>query len=169
MENQRDKSSNQQPEKSLLGGKLTGIIIAGILLAIGLLFGSKWHGTSLEPIEYVVYLSAYVLVGYEVLSTAFRNILRGSVFDENFLMALATIGAIAIHQLSEAVGVMLFYSVGEYIQARAVDRSRRSIQDLMDIRPDYANLINQLDVVKVDPEDVQIGQHIMVRRSCYGN
>ena len=163
VENQRDKSSNQQPEKSLLGGKLTGIIIAGILLAIGLLFGSKWHGTSLEPIEYVVYLSAYVLVGYEVLSTAFRNILRGSVFDENFLMAIATIGAITIHQLSEAVGVMLFYSVGEYIQARAIDRSRRSIQDLMDIRPDYANLINQLDVVKVDPEDVEIGQHIMVR------
>ncbi|MCL4439807.1 MAG: cadmium-translocating P-type ATPase, partial [Firmicutes bacterium] len=104
-----------------------------------------------------------VLVGYEVLSAALRNILRGSVFDENFLMALATIGAITIHQLSEAVGVMLFYSVGEYIQARAVDRSRRSIQDLMDIRPDYANLISQLDVVKVDPEDVQIGQNIMVR------
>ncbi|WP_425803215.1 heavy metal translocating P-type ATPase [Desulfitobacterium sp. Sab5] len=163
VENQKDKSSNQEPEKSLLGGKLIGIIIAGILLAIGLVFGSKWHGTSLEPVEYVVYLSAYVLVGYEVLSTAFRNILRGSVFDENFLMAIATIGAIAIHQLSEAVGVMLFYSVGEYIQARAVDRSRRSIQDLMDIRPDYANLINQLDVVKVDPEKVQIGQHIMVR------
>ncbi len=163
VENQRDKSSDQKPEESLLGGKLMGIIIAGILLAIGLIFGSKLHGTSLEPIEYVVYLSAYVLVGYEVLSAALRNILRGSVFDENFLMALATIGAITIHQLSEAVGVMLFYSVGEYIQARAVDRSRRSIQDLMDIRPDYANLISQLDVVKVDPEDVQIGQNIMVR------
>lgn len=163
VEKQSNKSSSEEPKKSLLNNKLIPIIIAGILLAVGLVFGDQWHNTALKPLEYIVYLSAYVLVGYEVLQTALRNIIRGSVFDENFLMALATVGAIAIHQLSEAVGVMLFYSVGEYIQARAVDRSRRSIADLMDIRPDYANLMNQLDVIKVDPEDVQIGQQIMVR------
>ncbi|AFM41593.1 heavy metal-translocating P-type ATPase, Cd/Co/Hg/Pb/Zn-transporting [Desulfosporosinus acidiphilus SJ4] len=163
VENPKDQNSNQKSEGSTVGGKLMRIIVAGILLAIGLIYSSQWHDTSWEFIEYAVFLSAYGLVGYDVLRTAFRNILRGSVFDENFLMVLATIGAISIHQLSEAVGVMLFYSVGEYIQARAVDRSRQSIEALMDIRPDYANIINQLDVVKVDPEDVQIGQCILIR------
>jgi len=108
-------------------------------------------------------MGAYLLVGYEVLEKAFKNILRGAVFDENFLMALATIGAIAIQELPEAVGVMLFYSVGEYIQDRAVDRSRHSIQALLNIRPDYANLIQQLNVIKVDPEEVEVGQQIVVR------
>jgi len=102
-------------------------------------------------------------VGYEVIKQALRNIIRGSVFDENFLMSIATIGAIAIHQLPEAVGVMLFYSVGEYFQDRAVNRSRTSIQALLDIRPDYANLIVQSEIQKVDPEDVMIGQNILVR------
>lgn len=162
IEKKKDKA-NQEPERSPLGGKLTSIILAGVLFAVGLVFASRWHGTSLEAFEYLVYLMAYVLVGHEVLGKALRNILRGAVFDENFLMALATIGAIAIHQLPEAVGVMLFYSIGEYIENRAVNRSRRSIQALLDIRPDYANLMNQLDVVKVDPEDVQVGQQIMVR------
>lgn len=139
------------------------ILLAGVLLIIGLIWGSRWQGTSLGILEYLVYLGAYVLVGYEVLEKAFKNILRGAVFDENFLMALATIGAIAIHELPEAVGVMLFYSVGEYIEDRAVDRSRHSIQALLDIRPDYANLIHQLSVVRVDPEEVKVGQQVVVR------
>ncbi|HWQ43305.1 MAG TPA: heavy metal translocating P-type ATPase, partial [Desulfosporosinus sp.] len=104
-----------------------------------------------------------IIVGYEVLYIALRNMIKGALFDENFLMSLATIGAIAIHQLPEAVGVMLFYTVGEYIQDLAVNRSRHSIQALMNIRPDYANLIHQLDVQKVEPEDVRVGQHILVR------
>ncbi|BAE86420.1 heavy metal translocating P-type ATPase [Desulfitobacterium hafniense] len=143
--------------------KLTTILIAGVLLAVGLIFGSRWHNTSFEVLEYFVFLTAYVLVGREVIEKAFRNILRGSVFDENFLMVLATIGAIAIHELPEAVGVMLFYSVGEYFEDRAVNRSRRSIQAVLNIRPDYANLVNQLDVKKVDPEEVHIGQVILIR------
>lgn len=143
--------------------QLTSILLAGVLFAIGFIFGSRWHNTSLEVLEYLVYLLAYVLVGRKVLEKAARNILRGAVFDENFLMALATMGAIAIHQLPEAVGVMLFYSVGEYFEYRAVNRSRHSIQALLNIRPDYANLLDQLNVTKVDPEDVQVGQHILVR------
>lgn len=139
------------------------IILAGILLVIGLIWGPRWHGTSFEVLEYLVFLGAYVLVGYEVLEKAFKNILRGAIFDENFLMAIATMGAIAIHELPEAVGVMLFYSVGEYIQDKAVDRSRHSIQALLNIRPDYANLIQQLNVIKVDPEEVEVGQQIVVR------
>lgn len=143
--------------------QLLAILVAGVLLAIGLIFGSHWHNTHLEALEYLVYLGAYVLVGYEVLAKAIRNISRGAIFDENFLMALATIGAIAIHQLPEAVGVMLFYSVGEYVEDRAANRSRHSIQALVNIRPDYANLIYQLDVRKVDPEEVQVGQQILIR------
>jgi len=138
------------------------MLIAGSLLAIGLLFPIL--GLNLSwVLESSIFLIAYVLVGYEVLYTALRNISKGALFDENFLMSLGTIGAIAINQLPEAVGVMLFYTVGEYIQDLAVNRSRHSIQALMDIRPDYANLVHQLDVLKVAPEDVQVGQLILVR------
>ncbi|SHN87086.1 heavy metal translocating P-type ATPase [Desulfitobacterium chlororespirans] len=143
--------------------KLLKIFIAGIFLIIGLIFGSRWHNTSLEVLEYLVFLLAYGLVGYEVLAKAFRNIMRGSVFDENFLMSIATLGAIAIHELPEAVGVMLFYAVGEYFEDRAVNRSRRSIQAVLNIRPDYANLVNGLETKKVDPDDVHIGQLILIR------
>ena len=165
IERSKSKSpvENEEKEAKETRQKLTTILIAGILFAIGLIFGSKWHNTSFEILEYLVYLAAYLLVGREVLEKAFRNIIRGSIFDENFLMALATIGAIAIHELPEAVGVMLFYSVGEYFEDRAVNRSRRSIQAVLNIRPDYANLVNQLDVKKVDPEEVHIGQQILIR------
>ena len=152
-----------EPEKNWLNREVPRIILAAVLLVIGLGFSQRWQGAMGEVAGYAVYLVAYALVGYEVLSKAARNIVRGAVLDENFLMALATVGAIAIHQLSEAVGVMLFYSIGEYIQDRAVERSRHSIQALLNIRPDYANLIQQLDVIKVDPEDVQVGQLILVR------
>jgi len=138
------------------------VLVASTLLAIGLV--SSLLGLNFSWVmEYLIYLTAYFLVGYEVLYTALRNMFKGALFDENFLMALATVGAIVIHQLPEAVGVMLFYSVGEYIQDLAVNRSRHSIKALMDIRPDYANLIYQLDVLKVAPEDVQVGQLILVR------
>ncbi|MDA8222868.1 heavy metal translocating P-type ATPase [Desulfosporosinus sp.] len=153
-----------QEEESSADGRWQKIrmVVASILLAVGLLlpilgFDLFW------VFEYVIFLTAYVLVGYEVLYTALRNITKGALFDENFLMSIGTIGAIAINQLPEAVGVMLFYTVGEYIQDLAVNRSRHSIQALMDIRPDYANLVHQLEVLKVAPEDVQVGQTILVR------
>ncbi|NLU09667.1 MAG: cadmium-translocating P-type ATPase, partial [Tepidanaerobacter acetatoxydans] len=97
------------------------------------------------------------------VQTAFRNIVRGQVFDENFLMTVATLGAFILHQLPEAVGVMLFYSIGEYFQALAVQRSRRSIADLMDIRPDYANFLINDEISQVAPETVNIGETIVVR------
>ncbi|WP_434510277.1 heavy metal translocating P-type ATPase [Desulfitobacterium sp. AusDCA] len=142
---------------------LIRIAVAAVLFIIGLIFTPKWQNSTYYLLEYLVYLSAYSLVGYKVLAKAIQNILHGAVFDENFLMSIATIGAIGIHQLPEAVGVMLFYSVGEYFEDRAVDRSRHSIQALLDIRPDSANLLYQLQVIRVDPEDVQVGQSIVVR------
>ncbi|SHI84790.1 heavy metal translocating P-type ATPase [Desulfosporosinus lacus] len=160
--NQLGKSLQQEESSADGQWQKIRMVVASVLLAIGLLlpilgFNLFW------VLEYAIFLTAYVLVGYEVLYTALRNITKGALFDENFLMSIGTIGAIAINQLPEAVGVMLFYTVGEYIQDLAVNRSRHSIQALMDIRPDYANLVHQLEVLKVAPEDVQVGQTILVR------
>ncbi len=156
------KDIKQQEHSEDTRWKKIRMLVAGSLLSLGLLLNLLGQNPS-WILEYALYLTAYILVGYEVLYRAMRNMFRGALFDENFLMSLATIGAIAINQLPEAVGVMLFYTVGEYIQDLAVNRSRNSIQALMNIRPDYANLIDQLDVLKVEPEDVQVGQLILVR------
>jgi Cd2+/Zn2+-exporting ATPase len=139
------------------------IVTAGLLLAAGFLFNQQLHRTAYAWAEYAVLLAAYFLVGGPVVWTALRNLVRGQVFDENFLMSVATIGAIAIHQLSEAVAVMLFYTVGEYLQQRAVNRSRRSITALLDIRPDYANLKMNGETRQVRPEEVAVGQLIIVK------
>ena len=114
-------------------------------------------------VELGMYLAAYLLVGGEVLLKSIRNIARGQVFDENFLMSLATIGAFAIGEYSEGVAVMLFYQVGELFQNIAVNRSRSSIKALMDIRPDYANLISEGQLVQVSPEAVTVGSKVIVK------
>ena len=104
-----------------------------------------------------------MLVGFEVLKKAFSNLLKGHVFDENFLMSVATLGAFGIGELEEAVAVMLFYQVGEFFQSYAVDKSRKSVAALMDIRPDYANVYRNGEIVKVNPDDVNIGEMILVK------
>ena len=111
----------------------------------------------------LIFLVAYLLVGSDVLYKALRNITKGRIFDENFLMSVATIGAIAIGELSEAVGVMLFYKIGEYLQELAVGKSRKSISELMQIRPDMANLKVGNTIKVVNPEDVNIGNYIIVK------
>ena len=116
-----------------------------------------------KSVEFLLFLISYLLVGGEVLLIAIKNILRGQVFDENFLMALATVGAFSIGQFSEGVGVMLFYRVGEFFQDMAINKSRKSISALMDIRPDYANKKLKDEIVKVDPEEVHIGDIIIVK------
>jgi Cd2+/Zn2+-exporting ATPase len=113
--------------------------------------------------ELVLYLTAYLFAGGEIVFEAGKNILKGQVFDENFLMGIATIGALAIGEYPEAVAVMLFYQVGEAFQRLAVNRSRKSITSLMDIRPDYANLKKGDEIVRVAPEDVAVGELIVVR------
>ncbi|MEW6447098.1 MAG: heavy metal translocating P-type ATPase [Bacillota bacterium] len=151
----------EQPRKEQR--RLPAIVAAGILLATGLLFNRALHGTPYAWTEYLVLLSAYLWVGGQVLRKALKNLVHGRVFDENFLMSVATTGAIAIHQLPEAVAVMLFYAVGEYFQDLAVGRSRRSITALLEIRPDYANLKADGETRKVKPEEVKVGQVILVR------
>ena len=111
----------------------------------------------------LAFLVPYVWIGWDVLWKAARNIAHGQVFDENFLMALATVGALATEEYSEAVFVMLFYQVGELFQSYAVGRSRQSISKLLEIRPDYANLEKGADLERVDPEEVQIGDVIVIK------
>ncbi|HEY8391113.1 MAG TPA: heavy metal translocating P-type ATPase [Capillibacterium sp.] len=137
--------------------------VSGLLFLIGFLFHDQLHQTPHSWLEYAVLLTAYFLVGWPVIWKAVRNLLRGELFDENFLMTVATAGAIAIHQLPEAVGVMLFYAVGEYFQDQAVDRSRRSIKALLDIQPDYAHLKENGTTRKVRPQEVAVGELIVVK------
>jgi len=110
-----------------------------------------------------LYIGAYLLLGSAVLFRALKGITRGNFFDENFLMSIATIGALAIGEYPEAVAVMLFYQIGELFQSMAVDKSKRSITELMDIRPDFANLKTTVGLIKVDPNNVQIGDYIVVK------
>lgn len=122
-----------------------------------LLFGEK------SPVWPALYLIPYFLIGWDIIYRALRNIRNGQVFDENFLMALATVGAFAVQQYSEAVAVMLFYQVGELFQNYAVNRSRQSISDLMDICPEYANIEEDGQLKQVDPDDVSVGDIIVIK------
>lgn len=143
--------------------ELPPVLVVVILFVLGLIFEEPLHNTPYHIGEYAVFIPAYLISGWSVLKTAGRNILRGQVFDENFLMTIATLGAIAIHKIPEAVGVMLFYQVGELFQAAAVSRSRRSIQSLLEIRPDTANLKTSNGIQTVVPESVQVGDLILVK------
>ena len=138
--------------------KLYKIIISAILFIIALVvpFQNIW-------INRAIYLISYIIVGFEILKKAVRNIKRGKVFDENFLMSVATIGAFAIQEFPEAVAVMLFYQIGELFQDYAVDKSRKSISDLMDLRPDYANVLRNGKEEKIDPDGVKIDEIIIVK------
>jgi len=139
------------------------ITFSSILFVFGLVFREILHSTPASSMEYIVFLSSYLLSGYLVLWRALCNIRRGKIFDENFLMVIATLGAIFLHELPEAVGVMLFFKVGEFFQNLSVDRSQRSIKALLDTRPDYANLKIRSGLKKVSPEEVNIGDIIIVK------
>lgn len=154
---------------------LIRIIVAAALLALAVLlppvrvpfeiplFTSRLDGGiySISPIW--LYLAAYFTIGWDILWKAIRNIGHGQVFDENFLMCVATIGALVLGEISEAVGVMLFYQVGELFQSVAVGKSRRSIAQLMDIRPDTANVERDGQILEVDPDEVAVGEIIVIR------
>ncbi|WP_243525822.1 heavy metal translocating P-type ATPase [Bacillus pseudomycoides] len=133
------------------------LAIGGVLTGIAVLAGLP------QMITIPLFVIAYLLIGGDIVWRAARNITRGQVFDENFLMAIATLGAFAIQEYPEAVAVMLFYQVGELFQSIAVNRSRKSITSLMDIRPDYANVKVGNETKQVSPEDVQIGDYIIVK------
>ena len=142
--------------------KLIFILVA-LVLFIGALLCPAVLQEELPILQTILFVLAYLLVGFEVLKKAFHNLLKGHVFDENFLMSVATLGAFGIGELEEAVAVMLFYQVGEFFQSYAVDKSRKSVAALMDIRPDYANVYRNGEIVKVNPDDVNIGEMILVK------
>ena len=132
------------------------IALALFILALTVKFENEW-------INNCIFVLSYVIVGFEVLVNAIKHIFKGKVFDENFLMSIATIGAFAIGEYPEAVSVMLFYQVGELFQNYAIDKSRKSITSLMDIRPDYANKYVDGKIEKVNPTEVQIGDIIVIK------
>lgn len=138
--------------------QLYRIIISGILLLFSILVD-----INVKYINSIIFIVAYLIIGYDILLKALRNIKRGKIFDENFLMSVATVGALCIGNLPEAVSVMLFYQVGELFQSYAVNKSRKSVASLMDIRPDYANVIRNDKHIKVDPNEVNIEEIILIK------
>lgn len=150
------EQENSQKDNSLKLNVLR-FIISGLLLSLSYLLNIDAN------IKSAMLLSSYILAGYDVVLRAFKNILKGEIFDENFLMTIATFGAIAIKEYPEAVAVMMFYQVGETFQSIAVGKSRRSIKALLEIRPEYANLKIDGDIKKVIPEEVKVGDFIVVR------
>ena len=134
-----------------------------IIIALPLFLIAMFVPFGNELINKGLYVLSYIIVGLEIIFKAFKNMIKGEVFDENFLMSIATIGAFAIGEFPEAVAVMLFYQVGELFQDYAVDKSRKSIVSLMDIRPDYANVKRNGELKKVNPKEVQIGEIIVVK------
>lgn len=138
--------------------RLWRIIIGAVFFIVAMIID-----TNTEWLNIALYVISFIIVSGDVVKRAVRNILKGQVFDENFLMSIATIGAFIIGEYPEGVAVMLFYQVGELFQSYAVDKSRRSIASLMDIRPDYANVKRGDELVKVDPYEVQIGDIIVIK------
>ena len=136
---------------------LTRIIIAFVLIAVLSVLSVDGY------LEFALYMIPYLVIGYDILIKAFKGIRNKQVFDENFLMAVATIGAILLKDYKEGTAVMLFYQIGELFQSYAVGKSRRNITELMDIRPDYANIENDGKLEKVDPDEVEIGSIIVVQ------
>ena len=142
---------------------LARIIISAVLLIAALIVNPP------SPINLIWFLVAYAVIGYDVLLRAGQNIAGGQVFDEHLLMSIATIGVFVLAAIQhtsdydEAVMVMLLYQVGELFQSLAVGKSRRSVAELMDIRPDYANIERDGEIVSVDPDEVEVGTEIVVR------
>lgn len=135
---------------------LTKIIVSGILFVGGFIVPYEW-------VSLLLFVAAYLTVGYSVIIKAVKNIRQGQVFDENFLMLVATLGAFALREYSEAVAVMLFYKVGELFESIAVGRSRKSVSELINIVPEYANIMVDGELTQVMPEDVEVGDIIIVR------
>ncbi|MDS1030498.1 heavy metal translocating P-type ATPase [Bacillota bacterium LX-D] len=160
IEDAKEKSKSLKGKEEVEESNKSELLRLGIgaaLFGIATIFNfSFW-------VEFAIYFVSYILVGGEVVLRAIKNITRGQVFDENFLMTIATIGAFAVKEFPEGVAVMLFYQVGEFFQGMAVNRSRKSISALMDIRPDFATLLVGNEEKRVDPDDVEIGDRIIVK------
>ncbi len=160
-----DSENKLVSASELVENKLT-VIKAGlglVFLILGMVFEDFLHNTPYHFLEYLVFGTAYLITGWKVIAAAGKNIIRGQVFNEHFLMSIATLGAFAIDQMPEAVAVMLFYVVGELLQDIALNRSRKSIKSLLEIKPEFANLLVNGVVDRVDPEIVKVGDTIIVK------
>lgn len=146
---------SKKQKKVLIRIIISTVLLVALMVTSKLVELNKW-------VEFVLFLVPYLIIGYDILKKAIKGIAKGQVFDENFLMAVATIGAVALGDFAEGAAVMLFYQIGELFQSVAVGKSRRNITSLMDIRPDYANVEVDGKLEKVDPEDVEIGTEIIV-------
>ncbi len=160
-----DETLNREEteDKFSIKKELFKITVIIALLIVAIIYKDSLHNTTYSIAEYIVFISIYLLSGWNVLKTAGRNIIRGQVFNEQFLMSIATLGAFAIHEMPEAVAVMVFFNVGEFFQNLAVHRSRRSIKSLLEIRPDSANVFINGEVKEVSPDEVNIGDKILIK------
>lgn len=145
----------KKQKKVLIRIIVSAVLLTAIIIITKLVEINKW-------IQLVLYLVPYLIIGYDILKKALKGIFKGQIFDENFLMAVATVGAVALGEFSEGAAVMLFYQIGELFQSVAVGKSRKNITSLMDIRPDYANVEIDGKLEKIDPDDVEIGTEIVV-------
>ena len=146
---------SKKQKKVLIRIIISSVLLVALMITSKLVQLNKW-------VEFVLFLVPYLIIGYDILKKAIKGIAKGQVLDENFLMAVATIGAVALGDFAEGAAVMLFYQIGELFQSVAVGKSRRNITSLMDIRPDYANVEVDGKLEKVDPDDVEIGTYIVV-------
>lgn len=159
----KQKRETQVKNSISIDKRLLQILASFVLWLVGLIFHENIHVLpSRIWVEFALYGSTYLIVGWEVLSTGFKKIMRGQWMDEEILMSIATLGAIAIHELPEAIGVMLFYALGEYIQDLAVDSSRNSIQSLLELSSNVAHLVKGNETFDIDPEEIQVGDEIMI-------
>ncbi len=147
---------NGKQKKNLLRITVSAVLLVALAITERV-FEPTWY------IMLAAFFVPYLIIGYDVIFKALRNIAHGQVFDENFLMALATVGAFATRQFEEAVFVMLFYQIGEFFQSKAVEKSRKSISDLMEIRPDYANIEKDGKIIQVDPDEVAVDDIIIIK------
>ncbi|NLX77270.1 MAG: cadmium-translocating P-type ATPase [Clostridiaceae bacterium] len=156
-ENPAGKNTGSPGIKELLRVKQVIAVVGAVIYITALIVPLP------EIVKTVMYIAGYLLLGGEILFRAVQNILKGQVFNENFLMSIATLGAMAIGEYAEGAAVMLFYQAGEFMQDIALERSRKSISDLVDIRPDYANIVSNDSVIRVSPDKVKIGDIIVVK------
>ncbi len=152
---------NQMKKSKESNKNLYFIAFGSIIYLLSLLMYTFLSG--FKEISIIIFIVSYVVLGFDVVSKAMKNIFNGIIFDENFLMTLSTLGAFVIGEYPEAVAVMLFYQIGEYFQSRAINRSRKSISDLMDIRPDYVNIENGQKLIKISPEKINVGDEIIIK------
>jgi Cd2+/Zn2+-exporting ATPase len=163
IEKYNSNKSDERINSAKIKQELIRILSVVIIFLIGMYYRGELHNTGYSWAEYFVFISAYLISGWSVVYKAIRNLFQGKIFDEHFLMTIATAGAIAIQELPEAVAVMWFYNVGEFVEGLAVRRSRISIKTLLKIRPDSANVLRNGEIVNFSPDEVAVGETIIVK------